>query len=47
MFFYFFAGYIDASLQIKIPAWPVFTILLDDRTALKCRAGINKINQIN
>ena len=47
MFVYFFAGYIDAPLQIKIPASPVFTILLDDRTALKCRAEINQMNQIN
>ena len=34
-------------LYKKTPASPVFTILLDDRTALKCRAGINQMNQIN
>ena len=40
--FLVFAGYIDASLQIKIPASPVFIISYDARTALKCRAEMNQ-----
>ena len=45
MFFYFFAGYIDASLQKKTGLRRF--LLLYDRRALKCPTGINQMNQIN